>query len=546
MDPAAPYAPSIRRALALPKVVIMPKLPPLLLRHFCWAFCLPLVLLLGAGLRESCAQSNTGELEIRAVDATTGEPLAVRMHLKDQKGKTVKPPKVPFWNDHFVFHGIIILKLPVGNYTFEMERGPEYKFRSGYFTIDRGATDNKTVEMHRFIDMKKEGWWSGDLSVYRPAADMDLLMRAEDLHLAVVSPPPAATASKNAPEAAPREMKIETFGEDRIVAYTGQIDARSTGALLSIDAKETAVFPKENSEYPSALSLARQLEESGSTTLLAESATSWDLPVWVASGTLDGILVAGPHLIRDPLTAGKWQPAGKPLDTLLYPGRQGSGRWASMAYYHLLNCGLRIPPAAGSGTGKSPNPLGYSRVYVHCGEKFTYESWWENFRKGRCIITNGPMIQPKVNGQLPGHVFTAEQGETVALKISLNLSTREKIEYLEVVKDGKVEHEVRLDEWAAAGGKLPDIEFQKSGWLAIRAVTSNPDAYRFASTGPYYVEIGYQPRISKTSSQFMLDWVVERAKQLKFATPEERESVIVEHRAARDFWTKKVETATDE
>lgn len=495
--------------------------------------CLGIALL---GDAPQASAANSGELEVRAIDADTQQPLTVRMHLKDQRGKSIKPPKLPYWNDHFVFHGIVILKLPVGNYTFEMEHGPEYKIRTGYFTIERNATDNKTVEMHRFVDMKKQGWWSGDLVVSRPAADLEMLLRAEDLHLAVVnSIPPAET-----------DAKVLTFEGPHIVAHDGWIDRRAGSSMLLVGSKETPVFPKETSEFPSPLMIARQLKEAGNLTLIAESASSWDLPIWAASGMLDGVMVAGTHLVRDPLTAEKWKVPGKPFDTALFPGRQGSGRWASTIYYHLLNSGLRIPPAAGSGSGNSPNPVGYNRMYVHCGEKFTYESWLENYRLGRVIITNGPMLMPLVNGELPGHIFTADEGETVALQIALNLSTREKIEYLEVVKNGKVEHEVRLDQWAAAGGKLPDIKFDKSGWMLIRAVTNNPDAYRFASTAPYYVEIGYKPRISLKSSQFMLDWVVERAKQLKFESPDEREPVIVDYRAARDFWQKKVESANDE
>ena len=37
-----------------------------------------------------------------------------------------KPDKVPFWHDHFVVPGKILLKLPLGNYTFVIERGLEY------------------------------------------------------------------------------------------------------------------------------------------------------------------------------------------------------------------------------------------------------------------------------------------------------------------------------------------------------------------------------------------------------------------------------------
>jgi hypothetical protein len=36
---------------------------------------------------------------------------------------------------------------------------------------------------------------------------------------------------------------------------------------------------------------------------------------------------------------------------------------------------------------------------------------------------------------------------------------REQVDYLEIVKNGRVEHEVRLDEVAKAGGRLPEVTF---------------------------------------------------------------------------------------
>src|SRR5262245_22880097 len=132
------------------------------------------------------AADKNGQLEIRAVDKATGKPLTARMHLKDGGGKPVKPPKLPFWKDHFAFDGIVILELPPGKYTFEMECGPEYKLMTGNFEILRAATDNKIVEMERFVEMKKEGWWSGDLHIHRPPEDIELLIRAEDLHIGPV------------------------------------------------------------------------------------------------------------------------------------------------------------------------------------------------------------------------------------------------------------------------------------------------------------------------------------------------------------------------
>ena len=84
---------------------------------------------------------------------------------------------------------------------------------------------------------------------------------------------------------------------------------------------------------------------------------------------------------------------------------------------------------------------------------------------------------------------------------------------------------MRFDEYAKSG-KLPKLTFDRSGWFLIRAVTNVPKTYRFAMTGPYYVEIGYQRRISKSAAQFFLDWVYQRAKQIKLADPQQQQEVL--------------------
>ncbi|HTN77026.1 MAG TPA: hypothetical protein VL096_17325, partial [Pirellulaceae bacterium] len=201
---------------------------------------------------------------------------------------------------------------------------------------------------------------------------------------------------------------------------------------------------------------------------------------------------------------------------------------------------------AGSASGIAPNPVGYNRVYVHCGEDFSYENWFTGLKAGRVSVTNGPMLRPLVNGQLPGHIFQAEKDETVELTVALNLSLREKVDYLEIVQDGKVVNEVRLDEFAKQGGMLPPVVFKHSGWMLVRAVTKHPKTFRFAMTGPYYVEIGYEKQISKKSAQFFLDWVYERARRLPMEPADDRTAALVYHKAARDFWQKLVDSANAE
>jgi hypothetical protein len=167
-------------------------------------------------------------------------------------------------------------------------------------------------------------------------------------------------------------------------------------------------------------------------------------------------------------------------------------------------------------------------------EPFSYDRWFENLRAGQLVVTNGPLIRPNVEGELPGHVFQADAGQEVALEVGLTLSSRDPISYLEIVQNGRTVHEIRLDQWAKAGGKLPPVKFRDSGWFVVRAVNDLSATHRFASTAPYYVEIGYQPRISRAAVQFFLDWLDAREKRPKGAESDGATDRQVEQ--ARDFW----------
>jgi hypothetical protein len=192
------------------------------------------------------------------------------------------------------------------------------------------------------------------------------------------------------------------------------------------------------------------------------------------------------------------------------------------------------------------NPIGYNRVYVHCGDTLTYDAWWEGLREGRVVVTNGPLLRPRVNGQLPGHVFEGRPGESVVLSVDLRLSLRDRVDYLELIQNGNVVHEIRLDEYKNRRGALPTVEFAESGWMLVRAVTANPNTYRFASTGPYYVNFGNRPRISRRSAQFFLDWVNDRAAGLRLEDRQQQSEVLAYMDRARRFWQQKVQQANAE
>ncbi len=478
-----------------------------------------------------------GQFRIEVVDRETGEPIACRMYLTNAAKKPLKAPNVPYWHDHFVFSGGITLKLPKGEYDFEIERGLEYLNRIGHFTMDDFSKDKKEVDLKRFVDMAAEGWWSGDLDVRRPAKDLQLLMEADDLHVVELITWP--NGKSLLPKTSLSDDPLVRFDGNRYYHLAGGIDERAGGTLLFLNLKKPLDLAGFEPEFPPQQDSILAAKQQQGAWVDAPKAFAWDVPLWVALGQLDSIQLANSNLARK--SAVKNEGGGKPRDLLYFPGAEGNGRWNERVYYHLLNCGLRIPPTAGSGSGVAPNSLGYNRVYAHVDGEFSYDSWWDAVRKGRVVVTNGPIIRPTVEGEAPGHVFQAAAGQEVELEVGLTLSTRDKVSYLEIIRDGELAHQVRLDEWAKLNGKLPPMVFKESGWFLIRAVTGVPDTYRFATTGPYYVQIGYEPRISKSSAQFFLDWVTERARNLKLKDPAQREAVIKYQRQARDFWKNLVE-----
>ncbi len=486
--------------------------------------------------------ATTGNITIRVVDHDTGKPIAVRMHLKNEKGVATKPPRVPFWKDHFVFDGEITLKLPTGEYTFEMERGPEYKLRGGQFTIDRDSADARTLEMYRFVDMKKEGWWAGELHIHRPVEDVELLMRAEDLH---VGPVITWWNAKNLWQGKPLpETPLVKFDTNRFYHALAGEDEREGGALLYFNLPEPLPITDATREYPSPVEFLKLARNHDGVHVDIEKPFWWDMPIWIASGMVDSIGLCNNHMHRDGMYESEaW---GKPRDTRRLAAPRGNGQWSEEIYYHLLNCGIRLPPSAGSASGVLNNPVGYNRVYVHCGDELTYENWWQGLRAGRVVVTNGPMLRASANDQLPGHVFRAAAGGEIELEVAANLSLRDPADYIEIIKNGQVAESVRLDDWVKNNGQLPKIKFQESGWLSVRVLTSNEKTYRFASTGPFYVEIGEKQRISKSSAQFFVDWVKERTARVKLDDAEQRGEVLKYHQAALEFWQRIADSANAE
>jgi hypothetical protein len=483
------------------------------------------------------AQTNLGRLEITVADDKREGSMPCRVHLKDPTGKPVKAEKLPFFRDHFVCSGKVQLALAPGNYSYEIERGPEYLMRTGSVAVTASATQGLNLKLEHLADMAAQGWWSGDVHVHRPVDDIELLMQAEDLHVA-----PVMTwwnAKNEWSQRKPPADLLVRFDRNRFYHVMAGEDEREGGALLYFNLKEPLSIASATREYPSPMKYLGEARQHSGVWVDIEKPFWWDVPVWLASGQVDSVGLANNHMCRDQMYESEaW---GKPRDQERLPPPRGNGFWTQEIYYHILNCGLRIPPSAGSASGVLPNPVGYDRVYVQVGPDLTYEKWWEGLRAGRSFVSNGPLLRCKANGQWPGHVFTAKAA--LGIEIEAALDTRDPVPAIEIIKNGRVERVVPFEQGKAAG-ELGTVKFTESGWFLVRAIADNPKTFRFASTAPFYVEIGeHQRRISRESARFFLDWVRERIGRIKLDDPAQREEVFAYHRLAEKFWQEKVANA---
>lgn len=496
-----------------------------------FAIILPAFLLVAAAV---CEAQDTTNLAFQITDRH-GKPIPCRVHLRDSAGVSQKPAELPFWKDHFVCPGEASISLVPREYSWEIERGPEFHRLSGTVVAKRGKTMKVAETLTRLASLRDAGWYSGDLHVHRAVSDIKLLMSAEDLDFA----PVIQWWNQPAPDATPLSKTEFSFEDGRIYCTSAGEDEREGGALLYFGLKKALNLNVKSREFPSPMNYVTQArQQNPSVWIDIEKPFWWDVPTWLAVAKPDSIGIAHNHMHRSGVLGNEaW---GRARDVDLYPGAQGNGLWTQQIYYHILNSGIRLPPSAGSASGVLPNPAGYNRVYVQMGKsEFTRDNWFHALKAGRCFVTNGPLLQVKASGTWPGAEIPYKPGNSVDLEIELDSNDR--ISQLEVVHNGTVIKRVVCSEKQHQVLNTT-VVLPESGWFLVRAIADVDHTFRFASTAPWYVprSDGGQ-RISRRSTRFFLNWLDERIERVKQNVPNatERALVLRWHDEAREFWRQR-------
>ncbi len=475
-----------------------------------------------------------GKALVVIVDEANKQPMPCRVRLSFKDGGVIRIPGYPFYDGQFVCDGNLQLSLPEGDYVIEAEHGPGFTRGESEFKVTPEAYGVIFVPLTRVTDPAAEGWYSGDLHIHRPVDEAELHAKAEDLHIA----PVITWWNQNNPwleNPLPESVKQIPDTSRWIHPLAGE-DERGGGALLYFNLPEPLNLTLAEQEYPSSITFLDQAHANRTPTTVIdiEKPFWWDTPTWIASGKIDTVGIAHNHIQQNGMLDNEaW---GKGRDLEKYPSPLGNALWTQDLYYHILNSGFRIAPSAGSASGVLKNPVGHNRVYAHVEGELTYEKWWTALKAGKSFVTNGPLLRTLVNDLPPGYVFRSPGGAPRTLELNVSLDSKNPIAVIELIKNGEVIQSISEAEFRKNG--LNPVKFESSGWFLVRAIGEKKETFEFASTAPYYVEIGDQPKhISKKSVQFFIDWIQERISSLEaMEDPDKKIAAQKPHREALSVW----------
>ena len=499
------------------------------------------------------ATATEHRLALTVLDKATGKPLPCRVSLVDADGRslplTTQPADaavsydVTNWiNPQSVEQHTTLASFPAmvsvepGDYVLHVSRGQSWLPHRQAITVVNSDV-NVTVQLQQFVDPAAAGWYSGDTHLHRTIDELKTVILAEDLNVALPltywvtqSDTPPATGDKNQAAIPPAEL-IEVAPQHVIWPRSTEYEIFSVGekrhtlgALFVLGHREPI-----QQTVPPWQPLITTIREREPQAAFDTDKLDWPfamlLPA-IAPGAL--VELANNHLWETEFAFRTWNSEAPPFLRPPFGGSSGGERaWLDYTlgmYYTLLDCGLRLPPTAGTASGVHPVPAGFGRVYVHCPEGFDYKRWLAGLKAGRSVVSTGPFLEATVDGQMPGHVFRLSRGDETTeqlgkdqlhiaeLPISISITSPTPSLFAEVIVNGRPDTLLRPSNEPLPGGGFRSTftttaRIDRSGWIAVRCFEDRDGGrIRFAHTAPWYVEVDDEPvRIAAERKGFLID-----------------------------------------
>ena len=367
----------------------------------------------------------------------------------------------PYW----CIPGPFEMRLPPGEWHVFVRRGVEHVPVRDTFTIASGKTVEKTYRPKRWVDMRKQGWYSGDEHVHgRMVSNLDAQrlqawVQAEDIHIA----------------------NIVKMGD----IYRTWFEQRGWGKDFRIEVDDFILSPGQ--ECP------RTHQELGhtihmNTTSMVRDANQYFLYDWVFNqvdqqGGLSGFC----HVLFEMFHVHRGMSLFVPDGSVDFIEIMQFNQMGTGLYYDFLNLGYKLTAAAGSDVPWG-GTVGEVRMYAHLGKQdFSADRWFDAVKAGRTFVTNGPMIEFTVNGKRPGEEIIISDGAEVSIQARVwGGKGRVVPTELEIVSQGEV---IKRIEPNRANPEEMSVEFSLPAndgfWVAARAKGSDGSQ---AHTTPIYIK----------------------------------------------------------
>jgi len=513
-------------------------------------------------LAERRYQGPVGRLSIEVRQGDGQELVPARLSVIGPDGRSFAPDDAwrhadeafvraerRFEASYFHGDGRALLTVPAGVVTVEAWRGPEHRFHRAEVAVAAGATARHAVALERIADLAAEGRYGGDVHVHmnyggayrNDPRHLALQMRAEGLHLVeslVVNKeqrvPDVATWSPR-PEVVSQGDLLIAHGQEFHTSFWGHVGLLGLREHLLLPDYSAYVNTAAASPFPHNAAVSDLARAQGGRVGYVhpfdtrpdpfdENATlSYELPVDVALGRVDYFEVMGfsDHLIT------------------------------SEVWYRLLNCGFRLPAAAGSDTmanfASLRGPVGTVRVYVDTGGALSHEGFLDGLSAGRSFVTNAPLLDFALDGRAPGDEIVLPAGpHTLEARVALRSSVP--LDHLELIGNGAVVASVPLGPQRNTAAATLELPVHGSGWYVLRAWAERPvhpvlDLYPFASTSPIYLQVGGDRVRSREDAAFFVRWVERVAAAAEahggWSSPQEKQRVLADIAAARAVFVQR-------
>ncbi len=469
----------------------------------------------------------TGTLELILQDFDTGKPVAARLAIYDSKNRLKRLPGVVTEGNAFWVFYQVTLKLPEGDYRYDLDAGPEYRPLTGTFSISNNDSSRQVAELERTVDLGSEQWAVIEQGFFAPRDEADVQATAIGADLIAVRsgavPPRRGRrdfAAPSDPQHVPFTMHALELGEVRLTLWDPAVepfgDSPTDPAALPTDPRSLADWKRADSRRR----------------ILLDSVNARSLPLWVGLELIDGVGLLSSF---DAPSPERVPTAAYDIETTEARDPRALLRRSIDTYAQLLATGVTLPPVAASRWTDTDQPLGAHRTMTAVEIEGRQVAPWDALSEGIVWISSGPLVRFDADRKPPGSRFALE-GAPLTLDIGLKVSTRGGLEHLEFYRDGQLDRRVTRDDLASGQEQLR-FEFSRSGWLLPIAWAKEGDAPRIAVGAPFRVESNEPAPIDVTAIDRMLARLDELQADRGFVRG--TGATDTDFGQARDFWNSR-------